>query len=166
MGCFRCFELEIKHISRFFTIDLISVFSSYLTSGIVRDRTAEYQRHLDRTGRHRKISKTSSEGFSDDYGEEEKTYKELFRSEKTFVKPSGPQPTFFKSRTNQLKSGGDSSPLSSDEQEWVSLRKNKCHTLSILLLKIYTLFFTIYLQFFYYFFTIYCSFFTISLQFL
>ncbi|CAH1113841.1 unnamed protein product, partial [Psylliodes chrysocephalus] len=92
--------------------------NSYHPSGIVRDRTAEYQRHLDRTGRHRKISKTSSEGFSDDYGEEEKTYKELFRSEKTFVKPSGPQPTFFKSRTNQLKSGGDSSPLSSDEQEW------------------------------------------------
>ncbi|XP_056644197.1 uncharacterized protein LOC130450059 isoform X2 [Diorhabda sublineata] len=90
--------------------------NSYHTSGMVRERTVEYQRYLERNSRVRKISKTSSEGFSDDYGEEEKTYRDLFRSEKTFVKPSGLQPSFLKSRTNKLKD--DSSPPSSDEQEW------------------------------------------------
>ncbi|XP_072396670.1 uncharacterized protein [Diabrotica undecimpunctata] len=91
--------------------------NSYHLSGLVRDRTVEYQRNLDRNNRLRKISKTSSEGFSDDYGEEEKTYRDLFRSEKTYIRPSGPQPNFFKSRTTQLRD--DSSPPSSDEQEWL-----------------------------------------------
>lgn len=77
----------------------------------------EYQRHLGWDGRGRKVSVTSSEGFSDDYGEEEKTYKDIFRSEKTFIRSTPSHQTFLKSRTNQLKE--DSSPPSSDEQEWV-----------------------------------------------
>ncbi|KAJ8919218.1 hypothetical protein NQ315_012206, partial [Exocentrus adspersus] len=88
---------------------------SYQPSGLVRERTFEYQRHLNCDNRGRKISVTSSEGFSDDYGEEEKTYRERFRSEKTFIKAT-PHKTFLKSRTNELK--GDSSPPSSDEHEW------------------------------------------------
>ncbi|KAJ8944723.1 hypothetical protein NQ318_007936 [Aromia moschata] len=90
--------------------------SSYQSSGLVRERAMEYQRHLEWDNRGRKISVTSSEGFSDDYGEEEKTYKERFRSEKTFIKAM-PHKTFLKSRTNELK-GEDSSPPSSDEHEW------------------------------------------------
>ncbi|XP_018579087.1 uncharacterized protein LOC108917117 isoform X3 [Anoplophora glabripennis] len=90
--------------------------SSYQSSGLVRERAVEYQRHLERDNRGRKISATSSEGFSDDYGEEEKTYKERFRSEKTFIKAT-PHKTFLKSRTNEIKE--DSSPPSSDEHEWV-----------------------------------------------
>ncbi|KAJ8972537.1 hypothetical protein NQ317_001793 [Molorchus minor] len=89
--------------------------SSYQPTGLVRERAMEYQRHLDWDNRGRKISVTSSEGFSDDYGEEEKTYKERFRSEKTFIK-NIPHKTFLKTRTNELK--GDSSPPSSDDQEW------------------------------------------------
>lgn len=77
----------------------------------------EYQRHLGWDNRGRKISVTSSEGFSDDYGEEEKTYKDIFRSEKTFIKSTPAHQTFLKSRTSQLKD--DSSPPSSDEHEWV-----------------------------------------------
>ncbi|XP_074034066.1 uncharacterized protein isoform X4 [Leptinotarsa decemlineata] len=89
--------------------------NSYPSTGLVRERTLEYQRLLDRDQRVRKVSKTSSEGFSDDYGEEEKTYRDTCRNEKTFVKPLS-HPTFLKSRSNQLKC--DSSPPSSDEQEW------------------------------------------------
>ncbi|CAG9863191.1 unnamed protein product [Phyllotreta striolata] len=92
--------------------------NAYHSAHLVRDRAADYQRHASRSGRPRSTSKTSSDGFSDDYGEDEKTYNELFRSEKPFIKPNGQQPKFLKSRTNQLKCGGDSSPLSSDEQEW------------------------------------------------
>ncbi|KAG5874656.1 hypothetical protein JTB14_006509 [Gonioctena quinquepunctata] len=89
--------------------------NSYQSTGLVRERALEYQRLLDRDKRVRKISKTSSEGFSDDYGEEEKTYRDTCRSEKKFMKPML-HPTFLKSRTNQIKE--DSSPPSSDEQEW------------------------------------------------
>lgn len=85
--------------------------------GLVRERTMEYQRHLNKDIRGRKISITSSEGFSDDYGEEEKTYKDIFRSEKTFMKSTPSHQTFLKTRANQLKE--DSSPPSSDEHEWV-----------------------------------------------
>lgn len=97
-------------------LNSLIVFSSYQPSGLVRERAVEYQRHLDWDNRGRKISATSSEGFSDDYGEEEKTYKERFRSEKTFIKAT-PHKTFLKSRTGELKE--DSSPPSSDEHEWV-----------------------------------------------
>ncbi|XP_019868251.2 uncharacterized protein LOC109597056 isoform X3 [Aethina tumida] len=97
---------------------------SYQNNGLVRERTLEYQRHIDHDNR-RKISITSSEGFSDDYGEEEKTYKDSYRSEKQFIKPTlqpTPPKSFLKSRPsikeiNDLK--GDSSPPSSDDQEWV-----------------------------------------------
>lgn len=78
----------------------------------------EYQRHLEWDNRGQKLSATSSEGFSDDYGEEEKTYRDRFRSEKTFIK-STPHQTFLKSRSTDTKI--DSSPPSSDEQEWVSV---------------------------------------------
>lgn len=80
----------------------------------MRERTLEYQKHIDRDNR-RKISVTSSEGFSDDL-DEEKTYKDRFRNEKTFFKPV--PKTFLKSRATELKDN-DSSPPSSDEHEWM-----------------------------------------------
>ncbi|XP_060523649.1 uncharacterized protein LOC132700390 isoform X2 [Cylas formicarius] len=86
--------------------------------GLVRERTIEYQRHIDWENRGRKISATSSEGFSDDYGEEEKTFRDKFKSEKCFIKTI-PHKTFLKSRANEIKEAADSSPPSSDEQDWV-----------------------------------------------
>nr|CAI5818998.1 unnamed protein product [Callosobruchus analis] len=90
---------------------------SYQT-GLVRERTMEYQRHLEwdnHNGSARKISVTSSEGFSDDYGDEEKTFRDTFRSEKTFFKSATTHKAFLKSRTDNK---GDSSPPSSDEPDW------------------------------------------------
>ncbi|RZC41830.1 dentin sialophosphoprotein, partial [Asbolus verrucosus] len=86
----------------------------YHNSGFVREKAREYQRHLDIDNR-RKISITSSEGFSDDYGDEEKTSRDKYKNEKSFVKPSAHK-TFLKSKP-ELKD--DSSPPSSDEQEWI-----------------------------------------------
>ncbi|CAH0553042.1 unnamed protein product [Brassicogethes aeneus] len=92
--------------------------SAYQMTGIVRERTMEYERNR------RKISITSSEGFSDDYGEEEKNYKDCYRNEKPFIKPtvSSPNKTFLKSRpaVREMKNiKDDSSPPSSD-QEWLN----------------------------------------------
>ncbi|XP_063926098.1 serine-rich adhesin for platelets isoform X3 [Zophobas morio] len=84
---------------------------NFYTSGFVREKAREYQRHLD--DNRRKISVTSSEGFSDDYADEEKTFKDKFRSEKTFIKSSAHK--FLKSKP-AVKD--DSSPPSSDEHEW------------------------------------------------
>lgn len=80
------------------------------TTGLVRERALQYQRQIDNKLRVRKISITSSEGCSD-YGEEEKTYRDKFKTEKNYTTK-----TFLKSRTQELK--GDSSPPSSDDQEW------------------------------------------------
>ncbi|XP_015840788.2 uncharacterized protein LOC100141942 isoform X1 [Tribolium castaneum] len=74
-------------------------------SGFVREKAKEYERHLDSDNR-RKISVTSSEGFSD--YDEEKTSRDKYKNEKFFIK-SG---SFFKARSD------DSSPPSSDEQDW------------------------------------------------
>lgn len=75
-------------------------------SGFVREKAKEYERHLDSDNR-RKVSVTSSEGFSD--YDEEKTSRDKYKSEKSFVK-SG-----FKFRS-EIKD--DSSLPSSDEHEW------------------------------------------------
>lgn len=88
---------------------LPSAFTPSMT-GFVRERTLQYQRQIDNKIRIRKISVTSSEGCSD-YGEEEKTYRDKFRTEKNYTTK-----TFLKSRTQELKD--DSSPPSSDDQEW------------------------------------------------
>ncbi|XP_044258747.1 uncharacterized protein LOC123007486 isoform X2 [Tribolium madens] len=74
-------------------------------SGFVREKAKEYERHLDSDNR-RKISVTSSEGFSD--YDEEKTSRDKYKNEKFFIK-SG---SFFKPRSD------DSSPPSSDEHDW------------------------------------------------
>lgn len=111
----RIYHLICAHLTRvtlYFTKS-VSTFSAYQTTGLVRERTLEYQKHLDNR---RKISVTSSEGFSDDYGDEEKTYKDRFRNEKVFLKPSTTK-TFLKSRTSELKD--DSSNPSSDEHDWM-----------------------------------------------
>lgn len=80
-------------------------------TGIVRERAMQYQRQIDNKTRLRKISLTSSEGCSD-YGEEEKTYRDKFRTEKSYTPK-----TFLKSRAQELKD--DSSPLSSDDPDWL-----------------------------------------------
>jgi hypothetical protein len=85
----------------------------YHNSGFVREKAREYQRQIE-TDNRRKISITSSEGFSDDYGDEEKTFRDKFKSEKTFIKPS---PHRFLKCKPEVKD--DSSPPSSDEHEWV-----------------------------------------------
>lgn len=109
-------------------IEFIEYFRSYQSFGLVRERILEYDRHLDWDSRGREVSVTSSEGLSDDYGEEEKTFKETFRSKKTFIKSTPAQQTFLKSRTSQIK--GDSSPPSSDEHDWVRRIKLKSTFLS------------------------------------
>lgn len=95
--------------------------NSYQTTGLVRERTFEYQRYLDRDNR-RKISVTSSEGYSDDYADEQKTFHDRICSEKTFLKPK----TFLKATSNQKIEmdrlslrADDSSPPSSDEHDWM-----------------------------------------------
>lgn len=79
-------------------------------TGVVRERALEYERHIDRS--RRKISLTSSDG---DAGEEEKTMKENYRTEKsTFSKPT-PIKCFLKSSRQGFH---DNSPPSSDDQLW------------------------------------------------
>ncbi|CAH2008277.1 unnamed protein product [Acanthoscelides obtectus] len=88
-------------------------------TGLVRERTMEYHQNIEwdnQRGSSRKISVTSSEGFSDDYGDEEKTFRDSFRSEKTFFKSGTGHKAFLKSRTDNK---GDSSPPSSDEPDWI-----------------------------------------------
>lgn len=60
---------------------LPSVFGNNMSTGIVRERTMEYERQLDMN--RRKISVTSSEGFSEDYGEEEKSFRDRSCTEKS-----------------------------------------------------------------------------------
>ncbi|KRT81970.1 hypothetical protein AMK59_5461, partial [Oryctes borbonicus] len=80
-------------------------------TGIVRERALEYERNIDRT--RRKISLTSSDG---DAGEEEKTMRENYRTEKTtFVSKPTPIKSFLKSTRHGFH---DSSPPSSDDQLW------------------------------------------------
>ncbi|KAK9737001.1 hypothetical protein QE152_g11074 [Popillia japonica] len=79
-------------------------------TGIVRERALEYERNIDRN--RRKISLTSSDG---DVGEEEKTMKENYRTEKTFVSKPTPIKFFLKSTKHGFH---DNSPPSSDDQLW------------------------------------------------
>lgn len=87
----------------------------YHNVGFVRDMALDYQRHREIDNR-RKISITSSEGFSDDYGEEEKTLRDRYKTEKPFTKY--PSKSFLKVRSEQIKDTDSSTP-SSDEQDWV-----------------------------------------------
>lgn len=56
-----------------------SVFGN-VSTGMVRERALEYERQIDKN--RRKISITSSEGFSEDYGEEEKSFRDRSCTEK------------------------------------------------------------------------------------
>lgn len=58
---------EYHHIEH--TIELPRLPSAFYNTGFVRDRRIEYERQLDNR---RKISVTSSEGYSDDYTDEER----------------------------------------------------------------------------------------------
>ncbi|GLV42039.1 uncharacterized protein CBL_05002 [Carabus blaptoides fortunei] len=97
---------------------LPSVFGNNMSTGVVRERTMEYERQLDMN--RRKISVTSSEGFSEDYGEEEKSFRDRSCTEKSGQGASrlfSPTKSFREAHSRK-HSNKDSSPVSSDEQEW------------------------------------------------
>lgn len=85
---------------------LPSVFANNISTGIVRERTREYQRQLD------KMSSTHS--FTDDYGEEEKSFRDLSSNEKSRHDIMNKYSRSYQAFT----SSKDSSPPSSDEQDW------------------------------------------------
>lgn len=91
---------------------LPNAFQTYHTTGFVKDRAQQYQRNIERE--RRKVSVTSSEEYSDDYGEEIKTFRENYRSEKYFSKPQNK--SFMKTRQRDE----DSTNGSSDDQEWTN----------------------------------------------
>lgn len=87
---------------------LPSAFQNNYNNGYVRERRLEYEKKLEKS--RRKISITSSEGFSDDYVEPERNAQKIRYSNESNLPPK----TFLKSRSKK-----ESSPHSSDEQEWM-----------------------------------------------
>lgn len=88
---------------------LPSAFQNNFNNGYVRERRLEYEKQLEKS--RRKISITSSEGFSDDYVEEEKT-----AQRNRYNGSTSPPKTFLKSKSTHKQ---NSTPPSSDEQEWM-----------------------------------------------
>ncbi|KAL3278325.1 hypothetical protein HHI36_013656 [Cryptolaemus montrouzieri] len=91
--------------------------SVFHNTGIVRERTLEYERQIDNEVR-RKISATSSEGFSDASCQNENSmHKPKFVTQQSFLKAKpSPVKIFLKSKVVDNK--GYSSSASSDEHEW------------------------------------------------
>ncbi|KAK5650938.1 hypothetical protein RI129_001967 [Pyrocoelia pectoralis] len=85
---------------------LPSAFQNNYNTGFVRERRLEYEKHIEKC--RRKISITSSEGFSDDYVDGEAL---IQKSEINSLPPK----CFLKSKSKLLD---NSSIPSSDEQEW------------------------------------------------
>ncbi|XP_031332128.1 uncharacterized protein LOC116162620 isoform X4 [Photinus pyralis] len=88
---------------------LPSAFQSNYNTGFVRERRLEYEKHIEKC--RRKISITSSEGFSDDYVDGEV----IVQRNECNNANSLPPKNFLKPKSKLLD---NSSNLSSDEQEW------------------------------------------------
>lgn len=90
---------------------LPSVALAPQNTGIVRERKLEYQWNLNRDNR-RKISITSSEGFSDDFSANDN--RDKYQNERNVSRPVPPVKTFLKpKRTSPLDS-------SSDDHDWAA----------------------------------------------
>lgn len=86
---------------------LPSAFQPPYNTGIVRDRKLDYQWHLNRDNR-RKISVTSSEGFSDDFEDNRERYrneKNVVPAVKTFLKPKPASPFGSSSEDHEWTAG-------------------------------------------------------------
>lgn len=94
---------------------LPSAFQPPQNTGLVRERKLEYQWHLHKDSR-RKISITSSEGFSDDFAEDDN--RERYRNEKNASKVVPPVKTFLKPKPAFCESSPFGS--SSEDHDWTA----------------------------------------------